>query len=151
MFHNFLAMFIYLIFSGKSKVSKCDPIFFQNQSKCFADTSLHIIKCLKCKMFHNFLGMFHLPDIFRKIQSFKMWFDLFQNHSKCFVDTYLHIMKCSKCKMFHTFFWECSIYLPFFRKSKVSKCDLIFFSKPVKMLCRYFPTHNQVFKVQNVP
>jgi hypothetical protein len=72
-------------------------------SKCFIDTSLHIIKCLKCKMFHNFLGMFHLPAIFRKIQGFNMWSSVFQNHSKYFVDTSLPIIKCLKCKMFHNF------------------------------------------------
>jgi hypothetical protein len=90
---------------------------FQNHSRCFVDTSLHIIKCLKYKMFHNFLRMFHLPDIFWKIQGFEMWSDLFQNHSKCFVDTSQHIIKCLKCKMFHDFLGM--FHLPdIFRKIK---------------------------------
>jgi hypothetical protein len=131
-------------------ISKMWSDLFQNHSKCFVNTSLHIIKCLKCKMFHNFLGMFHLPDIFQKIQGFKMWSDWFQNHSKCFVDTSLHIIKYLKCKMFHNFLRM--FHLPdIFRKIYDFKNVIRFVPKPLKMLCRHFHTHNQVFKVQNVP
>ena len=43
-----------------------------------------------------------------------------------------------------------SIYRPFTPNSAVSKCDPISL-KPLKTLFRDFLTHNQVFKVQNVP
>jgi hypothetical protein len=103
MFHNFLGMFDLPPIYPKTRGFKMSSDFFQNHSKGFMDTSLYIIKCLKCKMFHKFLGIlvFHLPPIYPKIQGFKMWSNFFQSHSKYFIDTSLHITKCLKCKVFH--------------------------------------------------
>jgi hypothetical protein len=120
--------------------------FFQNNSKCFIDTSLHIIKSLSCKMFHNFLGIFHLPPIYPKIWGFEMWSNLLQNHSKCFIDTSLHIIKCLKYKMFLDILGM--LHLP---QNLGFQIVIQFFPKQLKMLYRHFPTHNQVFKLQNVP
>jgi hypothetical protein len=77
MFHKFLKMFHLPAIFRKMQGFKMWSDIFQNHSKCFIDTFLHVINFLRWKMFHDFLGMFHFPAIFQKIQGFKLWSDFF--------------------------------------------------------------------------
>jgi hypothetical protein len=77
---NLATRSIYLPFTShllENQGVKMWSYLLQNHSKCFIDTSLHIIKCWKYKMFHNFLRMFHIPPIYPKISDFQMWSDCF--------------------------------------------------------------------------
>ena len=98
---NLATRFIYLPFSSHLPENKGFQNVIYNlqiHSKCFVDTSLHIIKCLNCKVLYNLLinlkfifleFSIYLP-ITQKIRGFKMWFNLLQNNSKCFIYTSLH-------------------------------------------------------------
>jgi hypothetical protein len=158
MFHNFWKMFHLPPIYPKIRGFKIWSDFFLKPLRMLYKHFPTHDKVFKVQDVPFFLGMLDLPPIylqfppiFPKLSDFKMWSNFFLKPPKCLIDTSLHIIKCLKCKMFHTF-WKMFHLPPIYPEIRGFKMwSDFFFLKSLKMLYKHFPTHSQVFKVQNVP